>query len=299
MRSAPKSPRHATGGPSAPTRAVPALAAVGVRPSKSRGQNFLVQAAIANRIVDIAALAPGDEILEIGPGLGILSERIAAQRIARLTMVEIDPRLATRLQERFAGDRRARVILGDFLEADLSGAFDRGPIKVIGNLPFNAAAAILRRLCADSRALEVMVLMFQREVAERIRARPGESAYSALSVFTQLYFEIESHFRVGAGNFHPRPRVDAEVLVMRPYRTPRFPAADEALVLRTVRAAFSAPRKTLRNALGQSLGLDAAKIDAMLLRAAIDPGVRAETLSAEDLLRLARELGADLKIADA
>ncbi|MHB8383648.1 MAG: 16S rRNA (adenine(1518)-N(6)/adenine(1519)-N(6))-dimethyltransferase RsmA [Candidatus Binataceae bacterium] len=270
-----------------------------MRPSKSRGQNFLVQAGIGNRIVDTAALAPSDQVLEIGPGLGILSERIAAQRIARLTMVEIDPRLAARLAERFAGDRRARVILGDFLETDLAGLFDRGPIKVIGNLPFNAAAAILRRLCGNSRAIDLMVLMFQREVAERIRARPGDGAYSALSVFTQLYFDIESHFRVGAGNFHPRPKVDAEVLVMRPYRTPRFVAADEATLLRTVRAAFSAPRKTLRNALGNSLAIDSAKIGDALRRAAIDPGARAETLSADDLLRLARELAADLKIADA
>ena len=298
MRSVPK-PRRTNTGPSAPTRAVPALAVVGVRPSKSRGQNFLVQAAIANRIVDTAALAPGDDVLEIGPGLGILSERIAAQKIARLTMVEIDPRLAARLQERFAGDRRAQVILGDFLETDLPALFERGPIKVIGNLPFNAAAAILRRLCGESRSIDLMILMFQREVAERIRARPGEAAYSALSVFTQLYFEIESHFRVGAGNFHPRPKVDAEVLVMRPYRTPRFGAGDEAILLRTVRAAFSAPRKTLRNALGQALGLDPAKIEAAVRRAAIDPGLRAETLSPDDLLRLARELDADLKIADA
>jgi 16S rRNA (adenine1518-N6/adenine1519-N6)-dimethyltransferase len=298
MRSAPK-PHRANAEPSAPTRAVPALAAVGVRPSKSRGQNFLVQAAIANRIIDTAALAAGDHVLEIGPGLGILSERIAAQPVARFTMVEIDPRLAAQLQERLAGDRRAHVVVGDFLEVNLSCVFDRGSIKVIGNLPFNAAAAILRRLCGDSRSIDSMVLMFQREVAERIRAQPGEPAYSALSVFTQLYFEIESHFRVGAGNFYPRPKVDAEVLVMRPYRTPRFLAADEATVLRTVRAAFSAPRKTLRNALGQALGFSAAKIDAILLRAAIDPGVRAETLSADDLLRLARELGADLKIADA
>lgn len=299
MRSAPRSPRRASAGSSAPSRAAPALAAAGVRPSKSRGQNFLVQAAIANRIVDTAALAPSDQVLEIGPGLGILSERIAAQRIARLTMVEIDPRLAARLEERFSGDRRAQVVLGDFLEADLAGIFDRGPIKVIGNLPFNAAAAILRRLCGSSRAIGLMVLMFQREVAERIRAHPGDGAYSALSVFTQLYFGVESHFKVGAGNFHPRPNVDAEVLVMRPYRTPRFIAAEEATVLRTVRAAFSAPRKTLRNALGNSLAISPAAIEDALRRAAIDPGVRAETLSADDLLRLARVLAADLKIADA
>ena len=299
MRSARKSRPRVSAESSAPTRAAPALAAAGVRPAKSRGQNFLVQSAIADRIVEAAALAPGDHVLEIGPGLGMLSERIAAHRVASLTMIEIDPRLAERLAARFAGDRRARIVVGDFLESDLAGVFARGPVKVMGNLPFNSAAAILRRLCGWSRAIELAVLMFQREVGERIRAHPGSSEYSALSVFSQLYFEVVSHSRVGAGNFHPRPKVDAEVLVIRPYRAARFSAAEEAGVLRTVRAAFSAPRKTLRNSLGQALGISSARIEAALSRAAIDPGLRAGALPSDDLLKLARALGADLAIADA
>jgi len=278
-------------------RAVPTLGAVGVRPAKARGQNFLVQAAVANRIVDAARLGEGDIVVEIGPGLGILSERIAAHRVARIALVELEHRLAARLEERFSGDRRVRVVAGDFLKIDLRALFDRAPIKIVSNLPFNSAAAILSRLCDHSHAISRMVLMFQREVAERIRARAGESAYGALSVFTSLYFEIESHFRVAAGNFHPRPKVDAEVLVFQPHA--RFARDDERRVLSTIRAAFSAPRKTLRNAISHALHLNANTIDESLRRASIDPGVRAETLSAADFIRIAHELRAVMAVADA
>src|SRR5215472_12120047 len=145
------------------------LAEIQVRPSKSRGQNFLVQAAVANRIVGSANLASGDEVIEIGPGLGILSERIAACPIARLALVELESRLALRLTARFSGDRRVLVVNGDFLAIDFD-SLCAGPAKVIGNLPFSSAAAILARLCSYRAWIERMVLMFQREVAERIRA---------------------------------------------------------------------------------------------------------------------------------
>jgi len=291
MRSARKSRPRVSAESSAPTRAAPALAAAGVRPAKSRGQNFLVQSAIADRIVEAAALAPGDHVLEIGPGLGMLSERIAAHRVASLTMIEIDPRLAERLAARFAGDRRARIVVGDFLESDLAGVFARGPVKVMGNLPFNSAAAILRRLCGWSRAIELAVLMFQREVGERIRAAAGTSAYGALSAYTAIYWEIAGHFRVAAGSFHPRPKVDAEVLSFAPRDPLPFnsPAGEQAL-LATIRAAFRAPRKTLRNALATALALDGPALDAALARAAIDPAARAATLALDDLIRLAHAL---------
>ncbi|HYB90892.1 MAG TPA: 16S rRNA (adenine(1518)-N(6)/adenine(1519)-N(6))-dimethyltransferase RsmA [Candidatus Binataceae bacterium] len=279
-------------------RAGAALAAAGVRPSKARGQNFLVQHAVANRIVDAAELARGDSVIEIGPGLGILSERIAAHPIARLTLVELDSRLAAGLAERFAGDRRVRVVQADFLDVDFAALAGQAPVKAVGNLPFSSAAAILRKLCDNAGLITRMVLMFQREVAERIRARPGASDYSALSVFASLYFEIESHFRVAAGNFHPRPKVDAEVLVFAPRARALFEPSEEGRVLRTVRASFSAPRKTLRNALAHALGLEPSRIDAALARAAIDPGARAEALAAADFVALSRSLGADLNASD-
>jgi 16S rRNA (adenine1518-N6/adenine1519-N6)-dimethyltransferase len=163
-------------------------------------------------------------------------------------------------------------------------------VKVIGNLPFNVAAAILRRLCDNSRTISRMVLMFQREVAARIRAMPGEEAYGALSVFTALYWKIDLHFTVAAGSFHPRPKVEAEVLRFAPRATPLFADADERDVLETVRASFSAPRKTIRNALGHSLGIDGARAARALERAAIDPATRAEKLGVPDFLRLAQSL---------
>jgi 16S rRNA (adenine1518-N6/adenine1519-N6)-dimethyltransferase len=272
-------------------RAGTVLTAIGVRPRKSRGQNFLVQVAVANRIVDAAHLARDDRVLEIGPGLGILSERIAAHPLSKLTLVELEPSLAIQLQQRFAGDRRVRVVNADFLKADFAALCDRVPTKVIGNLPFNAAAAILSRLGAYRAGISRMVLMFQREVAERIRARAGEPSYGALSVFTALYFKVESHFRVSAGNFHPRPRIDAEVLVFEPQARPIFDTEEESAVLATIRAAFSAPRKTLRNSIAHALRLNAGAVDETLRAAAIDPGARAETLPSADFVRLARHLG--------
>lgn len=270
------------------------LTYVGVRPTKSRGQNFLVQAAIANRIVDAACLGPGDRVIEVGPGLGILSERIAAHPVARLTLVELEPKLAARLKERFAGDRRVQIVTGDFLTIDFATLRDRAPVKVIGNLPFNAAAAILARLCSCHSEVSRMVLMFQREVGERIRARVGDDSYGALSVYSALYFNVESHFRVGAGNFHPRPRIDAEVLIFEPHWDLGFAPDEEPAVLAAVRAAFFAPRKTLRNSIAHATHLSANLVDELLRAASVDPAARAETLRAEDFIRLARHLNPGL-----
>jgi len=265
-----------------------------VRPTKSRGQNFLNNAAIADRIVKAAELDGSDHIIEVGPGLGILTEKIAILPRRSLTLVELDPRLAARLVERFAGDVGVRVINADFLSVDFASIAAAAPIKVIGNLPFNLAAAILRRLSDTSRLISRMVLMFQREVAARIRARPGDDGYSALSVFTALYWDIDLHFAVAAGSFHPRPKVDAEVLRFTPLAASSFAVDEEAIVLEVVRASFSAPRKTIRNALSHSLGIDAGRVTHELERAAIDPAARAETLGVPDFIRLSRALGPGL-----
>jgi 16S rRNA (adenine1518-N6/adenine1519-N6)-dimethyltransferase len=274
-----------------PGRPAPALARAGVRPAKSRGQNFLTSGAVADRIVGAAELSESDSVIEIGPGLGILTEKIAARPLRSLTLVELDPRLAALLQERFAD---VRVVNADFLEIDFVTFVNDPPVKVIGNLPFNVAAAILRRLCDNSRMISRMVLMFQRVVAARIRATPGDDAYGALSVFTALYWKVDLHFTVAAGSFHPRPKVDAEVLAFAPNATPSFAPEDERDVLETVRASFSAPRKTIRNALSHSIGIDSAQTVHALERAAIDPVTRAEKLGVADFLRLASALRMEL-----
>ncbi|MDB5107644.1 MAG: dimethyladenosine transferase [Candidatus Binatus sp.] len=276
------------------SRPSPALALAGVRPAKSRGQNFLTTPGVAERIVAAAEISSDDQVVEIGPGLGILSDQIVARSPRRLTLVELDSRLATRLDERFGSSRTARVINQDFLTVDFDALAGDAPLIVIGNLPFNVAAAILHRLCGVARRVSRMVLMFQREVAERIRARPGDTAYGALSVFTALYWEIDLHFTVSAGSFHPRPKVDAEVLRFRRRSPAGFEQAEEQTILAVVRASFSAPRKTIRNALGHALKLDSATVIAALGRASIDSGVRAETLAFPDFVRLAHALTGDL-----
>jgi len=266
-----------------------ALMAARVRPAKSRGQNFLVQARVADRIVAAAALEPADEAVEIGPGLGILSERIAG-RVRKFTMVELDRNLAEALRRRFAGDPQTQVICADFLTLDLTALVDRPPVKLVGNLPFNAAAAILHRLCDFRELVARMVLMFQREVGERIRAPRGSRERSALSVFTALYWEVEDHFRVLAGSFHPRPKVDSEVIVFRPRPALPFDRSEEGAVLETVRAAFSAPRKALRNPLAHRLGLPAPAVAAALTAIDVDPTARAAALEVDDFVRIARAL---------
>jgi 16S rRNA (adenine1518-N6/adenine1519-N6)-dimethyltransferase len=279
-----------------PSRPAPALARAGVRPAKSRGQNFLTSGGVADRIVAAAELSKTDPVVEIGPGLGILTEKIAALPLRSLTLVELDPRLAARLRERFADGADVDIINADFLAIDFAALVTDPPVKVIGNLPFNVAAAILRRLSDNARMISRMVLMFQREVAARIRAIPGDEAYGALSVFNALYWKIDLHFSVAAGSFHPRPKIDAEVLAFTPRATQTFAAGNEneREVLETVRASFSAPRKTIRNALSHSLGIDSTRIARALERAAIDPATRAEKLGVPDFLRLAHALRIEL-----
>ena len=274
-------------GRSGAARPAAALVAAGVRPRKSKGQNFLVQEAVAERIVSTLKPGAGGEVVEIGPGLGILSRRLALSPIGRLRLIELDEKLAAGLCAMFAGDDRVTVDHRDFLRVDFAKLIRRPPVWVIGNLPFNVAGAILRRLCDYRGMIARMTLMFQREVAERIRAQPKAGSYGALSVFTALYWNVTEHFRVAAGSFYPRPKIDAEVLVFEPRKALKFAPEDERGVLETIRASFSAPRKTIRNALGHGLGLANQATVAALTRAGIDPSSRAERLGVEDFIRLA------------
>ena len=265
------------------------LESTGVRPSKSRGQNFLVQPAVAAQIVNAAGVEAGEAVVEIGPGLGILTERVLYANPRILTLVELDQRLAAALATRFGADPRIRLLNRDFLTVK-SSEIEGERLKVIGNLPFSIAAAILRSLTQYHESVSRMVLMFQREVGERIRARPGARNYGSLSVFSSLYWHVIGHFRVAAGNFHPRPKVDAEVLIMEPRRESDFSKAEEPDVLATIRAAFSAPRKTIRNSLVCGLCIECREIEDALNRANIDHSMRPALLHCSQLIALARLL---------
>ena len=275
-------------GAGAPPRPSALLAAAGVCPSKARGQNFLTQAAIADRIVASAELTSDDEVIEIGPGLGILSDRILGHSVRRLCLIELDSRLAAQLRTRLQGAPNLEILEANVLKLDLAAVIERPPVKIVGNLPFNVAAAVLRKLSDYRELISRMVLMFQREVADRIRANPGDPGYAALSAYTALDWEIDRHFRVDAGSFYPRPKIDAEVLGFLPRSRPLCEPRERQRVLDVIRAGFSSPRKTIRNALGAALKLEAGQVQALLDDAAIDARARAETLSIADFVRLAR-----------
>lgn len=260
------------------------LKAAGIQPARSRGQNFLVQASVAERIVAMAGLEATDAVVEIGPGLGILSERLLARGIGRLCLVELDTKLAASLRRRF--DNSAEVIEADFLQLDLRQLELPKHFKVIGNLPFSSAVAILRRLGDWRERISRMVLMFQREVGARLRAQPRSAAYGALSALVTLEWEPGEHFLVHAGSFYPRPKVDAEVICFRPALN-RLPADTRHRVAEVIRAAFASRRKHLRNALADALHMDPARAAAALSAAAIDPASRAEQLALADFVRLA------------
>lgn len=256
------------------------LATLGLRPRRGLGQNFLVAPHVAEHIVTAAAVA-GRVVVEIGPGVGALSELLA--RVAsELFLVEIDRRMAERLAERFAGTAHVHVVTGDALEVDygeLLVGHDRA--VVVANLPYSIGSQILLRLIEVRRPIERLVLMLQREVAERLVARPGTKAYGVLTVWTSLYGRSELLFRVAPGSFVPRPRVESAVVSITLDPTPRLAIARPDRLRALVRAAFGQRRKMLRSSLA---GL-ANAVD--FERAGIDPRRRGETLSVEEFAALA------------
>jgi 16S rRNA (adenine1518-N6/adenine1519-N6)-dimethyltransferase len=270
-----------------------ALAAAGLRPQKRWGQHFLCDPAVARRIVDAARLAPGATVLEIGPGLGALTDELAA-RCGRLYLVEIDRGLAARLDAQHAARPHVQVLVGDVLALPLADLVPEPEITVVANLPYNVSTPVLFRLLALRDRVRRAVLMLQREVAERLVARPGDEARGVLSVMVQTWAEARVAFRVSPRSFLPRPRVESAVAVLEISRTARVAHGDAATYEAVVRAAFGQRRKMLRNAVGAfaaARGVSGAELERRFARAAVDPQARAETLALEDFARLASALG--------
>jgi len=267
-----------------------ALAAAGLRPRKRWGQHFLCDPGVARRIVETAEVGPGSVVLEIGPGLGALTDELAA-RAARLYLVEIDRGLVERLRSRHGDDPRVRIIVGDVLEVPLAEVVTEPQATVVANLPYNIATPVLFRLLDLRERFPRAVVMLQREMAARLAARPGTADYGVTSVLVQAFAEVRVAFRVSRQSFVPRPEVDSAVVDLRWSPGPRADVGDAVLFREIVRAAFGQRRKMLRNALfalATRLGLDA---EAALVRAGIAPTARAETLDLAAFARLARAFG--------
>lgn len=257
---------------------------------KKFGQHFLVDRSVIHRILDRADLTPLDRVLEIGPGRGALTLPLA-RRVDRVLAVEKDRDLAALLQASLTsrGVENVTLVTGDILHFDFT-RFDPGSpgnALAMGNLPYNISTPVLERLIDHRRLFRRAVLMFQKEVADRLCAQPGSRTYGALSVLVGYHAEVTRLLRVGKEAFRPRPRVDSAV-VRLDFERP-FPerAEDEAWFRCVVRAAFAHRRKTLQNALLASFP-DRTRDDVRraLLSAELDPGVRAEALGIADFIRL-------------
>jgi len=280
--------------PAAPSPVRRELAALGRHPRKRLGQHFLADTQVARRIVDLAALRAEDRVVEIGPGLGALSDTLV-DRGGQVWLVEVDGDLAERLRTRYAARPQVHVVQADALSVDFAEMLGPGtPAVVVANLPYNVATAILAALLSQPGRFARMVLMLQREVVERLVAVPGNKQYAALSVLTQYAACLRPAMRVGPEAFVPRPQVESEVVVVEPYLQPPVRVADEALFRRIVKTVFTQRRKQLANGL-RPLCRNAA---GTLRRAGIDPMRRPETLSLAEFATLANTLAAVLTGVD-
>lgn len=246
-------------------------------PRRRFGQNFLVDRAVVERIVDAIAPAPSDTIVEIGPGQGALTQPLL-QCVEHLHAVEIDRDLVAELRARFPPDRLT-LHEADALRFDFAALGDS--LRIVGNLPYNISSPLLFRLADSLECIRDCHFMLQREVVERMAAPPGGKTYGRLSIMLQYRFSVERLFRVAPGSFRPAPRVDSAVVRLTPLRPQPIAARDDDVFSRVVAEAFSHRRKTLRNALRSMVSEPA------FAAAGVDADLRPEMLSVAQFVRLA------------
>lgn len=268
------------------------LSAFHLRASKRLGQNFLVDAGVVRAIVDAADLSPADTVLEIGPGIGTLTQGLAESG-ARIVAVELDKKLPAVLAETLKGYDNVTVVPGDILKLDILRILNLGAgerFKVVANLPYYITTPILMALLEQHLPIERMVTMVQKEVAVRMTARPGSKDYGALSVAVQYHTDARIVMDVPPRAFMPAPEVTSAVIACRVRETPAVRPSDEKLFFRLVRAAFGQRRKTLLNAL-TGAGLTKEQCRAGLAAAGIAESLRGEQLSLADFARLSDAVG--------
>ncbi|MDY6907598.1 MAG: 16S rRNA (adenine(1518)-N(6)/adenine(1519)-N(6))-dimethyltransferase RsmA [Chloroflexota bacterium] len=258
------------------------LRSLDLRASKGLGQHFLVDERALTTIIRALELAPADTALEVGPGLGTVTRELV-KRAGRVIAIEIDPRLASALEEGLDRWPTVTVVCADVLESDpetllgTAGLDPASPYKVAANLPYYIASAVLRRFLEAGNKPRLMVVMVQREVAELMAAAPGRMGL--LSVGVQFYGRPTIVGYVPSRGFYPEPKVDSAIVRIDVRGEPAVQVPDEAQFFRVVRAGFAAPRKQLRNSLAQGLGIPPGDATGILERAGIDATRRAETLS--------------------
>lgn len=256
-----------------------------LRADKKLGQNFLIDHTVVQRIVEAAELSDKDTVLEVGPGIGTLTQGLAESK-AEVVAVELDKRLLPVLDTTLAGYDNVRIVNGDILKVDIMDEVGHKDFKCCANLPYYITTPIIFALLEKRLPMERLVAMVQKEVAERMAAKPGGRDYGALSVAIQYYTVPEIAFIVPPESFIPAPNVDSAVIVCKRREKPAVAVEDEALFFRVVKAAFSLRRKMLNNSL-KNMGINSTECAAWLARAGVDGKRRAETLSLEEFASLA------------
>lgn len=266
-----------------------ALASRGLSPRRRFGQNFLVREDLADKIVDLCHLREDDVAVEIGPGAGALTARIA-RRVRQLIAIEKDTGLADLLREELGDLPRLEIVEGDFLEFDLAvAARDHGVEKlaIVGNIPYNITTPILERLFEQRTVVRSAVLLVQKEYAERLAAAAGTPEYGSLTLFTRYHALLEPLLTIRSSAFWPKPDVDSMLVRFLIRERPPVAVASEALLFRIIRGSFQMRRKQLANTLEESLGLDREGVASLCRAAGIDGRRRGETLTLDEFAKLA------------
>jgi len=268
----------------------------GLAANKELGQNFLCDAAQADKLVRLAQVEPGASVLEIGTGLGILTQALA-RRAREVTTIEIDAGLVRALAAERALPQNVRLLHADALEVDLAAevaalARHAAPVRVVANLPYSVATPLMRRFLDLAGGLAGWAVMIQREVALRIGAQPGSSDYGSFAVLHQLVARVKLGLALHPQCFYPAPRVVSSFALLTPHANFALRPGELEAVERLVRAAFAHRRKTLVSSLRQHGEMDPAAVASWLAHSGLDPRTRAERIAPVQWLALARELRA-------
>jgi 16S rRNA (adenine1518-N6/adenine1519-N6)-dimethyltransferase len=265
-----------------------------LRPRRSLSQNFLTDEAALDAIVESAELQPGDRVVEIGPGLGVLTRRLLAAG-ASVLAVELDPRLAEWLRAELTGVPDFQLIEADALSLDPATMFAGSNFKVVANIPYHITSPLLHAFLEGERPPTLTVLLVQAEVAERVAAPPGQMSY--LSVFVQNVADAEVVARIPAEAFEPSPKVASAILRLRRRKEPAIPPGGERpSFYRLVQAGFRQRRKQLHNALARELPVPRETLTSAFAACAIDPERRAQTLSVDEWRCLLAQLSDNLRL---
>lgn len=256
-----------------------------IKMSKKLGQNFLIKRGIVDEIVHAAELTPGEPVLEVGPGIGTLTQGLA-QSGADVTAIELDRRLLEVLDTTLASYDNVRIVHGDVLKLDVPTIMNHKPFKVVANLPYYITTPIIMSLLESKLPIERLVVMVQKEVALRMVAKPGTKDYGALSVAVQYYTEPDIVFDVPPKSFLPAPAVTSSVIRCVLRDKPPVDVIDEKLFFRVVKAGFAQRRKTFSNTM-KTTGLSKDRIEELLAKANIDGQRRGETFTLQEFADVA------------